>query len=224
MISMVKLIIFTSLVICLIPGFGSAQQIRVEKIKGNKAVVEFSGNLVTGKSYSLATGPSNTLGSRQYVLGGGLSLVSSTYSISTLSATVKHSDLNLSARFGWNFENYELGPIFGYRNVDSDYSSQHFSSFSGGVFGDYNLSPNRPGENTIFGITGEGIFGSLSPSSGSGGSTMEFFVGGFLKWFGITDSTALRADLGYDYLKTSAGTTNNTLQGFVLRGGLATYF
>ncbi len=207
----------------LIPISSVAQQIRVEKVKGNKAVIEFSGDLTPGKTYSIRD-KSGHNGVRKYVISGSMEFTSSTYAASSLSASVKHNDLNLSARFGWNYEVFEFGPIFGYRNIDSGYVDQHFTSFSGGVFVDYNFTPNHPEASAIFGLTGEGIFGSLTPNSGSSASTTGFFAGGFFKWFGLTDSTALRADLGYDYLKTTADTSNNTLQGFVFRGGIATYF
>lgn len=220
---------FVFLASFLIPMVSLAQQIRVEKLKGNKAVIEFTGNLIPGKTYSIdgtsASHSENSAhGKRQYVLGGSLGFSSSAYTSPSINATLKHSDMNLSTRFGWNYESFEIGPMFGYKNVDSDYADQHFSSFSGGAFADYNMTPNRPGETMIFGVTGEAVFGSITPKTGNSGSTMEFFVGGFFKWFGLTDSTALRADLGYDYLKTTADASSNTLQGFVLRGGIATYF
>lgn len=220
---MTKFILMASV---LIPMISTAQQIRVEKTKGNKAVVEFTGNLIAGKTYSINTNPTEDTRSRsrQYIIGGSLGFSSSTYASPSLTTTIKHSDMNLSARFGWNNESFEIGPIFGYKNIDSDYADQHFSSFTGGAFADYNLTSNHPGQNTIFGATGEGVFGSLTPKTGSGGSTIEFFIGGFLKWFCLTESTALRADFGFDYLKTTADASSSTLQGFVLRGGIATYF
>ncbi|MGZ3744977.1 MAG: hypothetical protein ACXWRE_07700 [Pseudobdellovibrionaceae bacterium] len=201
----------------------------MEKIKGNRAVVEFSGNLAPGKSYSISdnnpgqAGESPT-GIRQYSIGTTFGFISTSYSVPSLNTSLKNSDMSFSARFGWNRGSFELGPILGYKNIDSDYADQHYSSFTGGIFVDSNFTANLPGEKKIYGLTGEAIAGSLTPKTGDGGSTMEFFAGVFIKWFGITDCTALRADLGYDYIKTTAGASSNTQQGLVLRGGIATYF
>ncbi|HEY8269472.1 MAG TPA: hypothetical protein VIG33_01180 [Pseudobdellovibrionaceae bacterium] len=224
---MIKFTFLASLVISI--NAQAQQQIHVEKIKGNRAVVEFSGSLIPGKTYSLSINktepPEETAGGkRQYIIGGSLGFNSTSYTVPSLNTTLKNSDINVFIRFGWNKESFEFGPIFGYKNIDSDYTDRHYSSFSGGAFADYNLTANRLGETKIFGITSEGIVGSLTPKTGDGGSTLEFFGGGFFKWFGITDSTALRFDMGYSYIKTTAGASSDTLQGLVLRGGIATYF
>lgn len=221
---MKKLIILASV---LMSQTAFAQQIRVQKVKGNKAIVEFSGDLAPGRTYNLggsSSSSANTSGSgRSYVIGGSFSYFSGTdsTSVSSISASNSTSSLNLTARFGWNFETYELGPLFSYQSTSA--GSQTTSATSFGGFADYNLSPNRSGETTIFAGTGELTYGNLSQSSTSG-SLMGFFLGGSVKWFGLTNSTALRADLGYDYRKTTIGSANVTTSGVALRAGISTYF
>lgn len=223
---MKKLII---LALVLMSQTAFAQQIRVQKIKGNKAIVEFSGDLAPGRTYSVGGGSSshNTSGSsRNYVVGSSFSFFSGTDSsaVSNISTSGHASDMNLIARFGWNFENYEVGPLLAYRSVDSDYQAVHYSSLMLGGFGDYNFTPNRNGETTLFAGTGELSYGNYSPKGGSSGNITAFFLGGSMKWFGLTNSTALRADLGYDYKKIVIGSASITSSGFALRAGISTYF
>lgn len=208
----------------LISSVSFAQQIRVLKVKGNKAMVEFSGaTLSPGKAYNLGGGSSS---SRARVASGSFIFHSGTDSATgtTGSTSASSSELNLVARYGWNMEQYEAGPILLYRNVDSNYQSVHYTSIGVGGFFDYNFTPNRMSESTIWAVTGEGTYGTFTPKSGSGGNSMGLFAGGTLKWFGLTSSTALRADLGYDYQKITVGSSSINASGFTLRTGIATYF
>ena len=65
---------------------------------------------------------------------------------------------------------------------------------------------------------------TYSVGGGSSGNITAFFLGGSMKWFGLTNSTALRADLGYDYKKIVIGSASITSSGFALRAGISTYF
>lgn len=217
----------------LISSLSFAQQIHVQKVKGNKAIVEVTGgNLAPGRTYNLGGGSAGGSGggSRQYVVSGSFTFRSGTDTTSvtvnsvTSTTTGSGNDMNLLARFGWNNGDTEYGPIVSYRNADSDFQGLHYSSIGAGGFFDYNFTPNRLNETTVFAVTGEGTYGTYSPKTGSGGNTMNFFAGGSVKWFGITSSTAVRADLGYDYTKITVGSSSITSAGFVLRAGIATYF
>lgn len=218
-----KRLIFFAAMFIYVPT--QAQQIRVEKIRGSRAVIQFSGDLIPGKTYSLVAPSKNAKGGkRNYSLAGSLSFSNSTFQSTLGGGSSPHKDFTIAVLFGWNFETYELGPILSYRNLDSDYSGAHYSMFSTGGFFDYNLSPNRPGVSHIFGATAEATMGSSNAANGNNSSSMDFFVGGFYKWFGLGESSALRGDLGYDYSKTSFSGGSATLQGFQLRGSIATYF
>jgi len=224
------------LALILISSTSFAQQFRVEKVKGNKAVIQFSGtSLSQGGTYSIGGGSSSTRatgsGSRDYVIGGSFGYYSGSDTTeypppsTAFNSKNSSSDLSLLARFGWNKETYEAGAILKYRNVDSDYTFYHYNAFSGGGFYDYNFSPNRPGgDSMIYSVTAEATFGSFSPKGGSGGSAMDYFLGGSMKWFGLNSNFAIRTDLGYSYQKISPSGGTLTSQGFGLRAGIASYF
>lgn len=224
----------------LISSAAMAQQFKVEKVKGNKAVIEFSGGgLTQGHTYNVSQPGDEELGSsprksgggtgsRQYVVSGSFSFGSGTTSTSTTISNVTSTtssnttSMNFVGRFGWNMGTFELGPLVAYTKDTT--STNDSSTMSFGAFGDYNFTPNRPGESTIFALTAEGMYASNSTNSVNS-SGMGLFAGGSLKWFGLTDSTAVRFDLGYNYQKLDSGSgTNATLQGFVGRAGIATYF
>lgn len=216
---------------------GLAQQITVQKVKGNKAVIEISGGTLSqGRTYSIGGGSSSSStgggvsGTRDHIIGGSFGFRSGTDTTSinngTASASISSSssDMNLLARFGWNLGTYEAGPILIYRSVDSDYQALHYSSVGAGGFFDYNFGLNRSGESTVYAATAEGTYGSYSPKSGTGGNIIGLFAGLSAKWFGLSNTTAIRGDLGYDYEKITISSSSITSTGFAFRVGLSNYF
>lgn len=223
MFCLFRMIILASV---LTSSMAMAQQFKVEKVKGNKAVIEFSGaNLSPGRTYAIGGASSEDdsggSGDRKYVIGGSFDLQFLTYSSSALAGTSSKDNLmGLLGRFGWNLENYEVGIIAGYTN--SETSTTNSAAIKAGAFFDYNLTPNRPGENSIYGASAEGSYTSITSSTG--GSILGLFVSGFAKWFVFGPSTALRVDAGYSYDKGSYTSYSTTTQGLAVRGGLSTYF
>ncbi|WP_413290978.1 hypothetical protein [Bdellovibrio sp. HCB337] len=205
-------------------SFSYAQQITVEKVKGNKAVVEFSGvALSPGRTYAIGGSASEGAvgGSRTRIVGGSFDLQFYEYSSSTNGGdTAKDNMLSLIGRYGWNFETFEVGMLAGY--LDTESPSSKFASVKFGLFGDYNLTPNRPGTMSIYGVGGEGSYTSITSSGG--GSMMGVFAGVFAKWFVFGPSTALRVDAGYNYEKGNYTLYSTATQGFNIRGGISTYF
>jgi hypothetical protein len=204
-----------------------AQQFKVEKVKGNKAVIEFSGgNLAAGRNYSFGGSSSAenggaTGGARRYVVGGNFDLQYLTYTSSALAGTSSKDNLmGFLSRFGWNFESYELGFILGYTNTET--ASSSYSLIKGGTFFDYNLTANRAGETSVYGAGAEASYGSITSSAG--GSVLGVYASAFAKWFIFGPSTALRVDLGYSYDKGTYTSYSTTSQGMAVRGGLSTYF
>jgi hypothetical protein len=204
-----------------------AQQFKVEKVKGNKAVIEFSGaGLSAGRNYSFGGSSSSedgaaTGGARRYVVGGNFDLQYLTYTSTALAgASSKDNLIGLLGRFGWNFEGYEFGFIMGYTNTET--SSSNYSLIKAGGFFDYNLTANRAGENSVYGASAEASYGSITSSAG--GSVLGVYASMFAKWFVFGPSTALRMDLGYSYDKGTFTSYSTTSQGLAVRGGLATYF
>jgi len=204
-----------------------AQQFKVEKVKGNKAVIEFSGgNLSAGRNYSFGGSSSEgdggaTGGARRYVIGGNFDLQYLTYSSTALAGTATKDNLiGLLGRFGWNFESSEIGFILGYANTET--STTSYSLIKAGGFYDYNLTQNRAGKNSVYGVGAEASYGSIT--SAAGGSVLGVYASAFAKWFVFGPSTALRVDLGYSYDKGTYTSYSTTTQGLAVRGGLATYF
>ena len=205
-----------------------AQQIRVEKVKGDKAVVEFSGaSLVPGKTYSLsgssqASSEEGVGGSRAHMFGLNFDMKNLSVSSSVSGGSGKDNSLAATARFGWNLEFFEFGPLVNYQSVSNDSGDASLTSFGG--FLDYNIVPNRAGESAIFGVGGEVSFGSYSPAEGISGNRMDVFIPGFLKWFPINSCIGIRTDVGYLYRKNTFASSNTTEQGFGLRVGVFNYF
>jgi hypothetical protein len=208
-----------------------AQQIHVEKVKGGKAIVDASGiELEAGKTYSLVESTASG-DNRSYILGGTLSYDTLNTSVSGggTSISTKANSLLFSSRFGWNFERFEIGPLFGFTNTSIDTTDTN--TFTLGIFTDYNFQPNRPGVTSVYGVSGELGIGSGSVSASAGGSTSKTsttstnaYLSLFGKWFPFRSAVALRGDLGYSYYKESVNTTSSTTQGLSLRGGIALYF
>jgi hypothetical protein len=220
----------------LMSSVGLAQQFTVQKVKGNKAVIEFSGvSLSQGRTYGIGGGSSSisgggVSGTREHIIGGSFGFRSGTVTTSinsgaaSASLSSSSSDMNLLARYGWNLENYEAGPILLYRSVDSDYQALHYSSVGVGGFFDYNFGANRSGESTVYSATIEGSYGTYSPKSGTGGNIIGAFLGLSAKWFGLSNTTAIRGDLGYDYQKITISSSSITSTGFAFRVGISNYF
>jgi hypothetical protein len=101
-------------------------------------------------------------------------------------------------------------------------------TLSAGGFFDYNLVPNTPGTEIVYGGAVLARFGSIGSTAGSAevtGTVMDLELGGQLKWFPLGTSVAVRGDLLYriesvsDTVKASAAGG-----GIVAKGGFYIYF
>ncbi|XGC79662.1 hypothetical protein ACES2L_10015 [Bdellovibrio bacteriovorus] len=199
-----------------------AQKIKVRKVKGKQAIIEFTGgNLESGRVYELAPdefGESSvTTSSRNYVVSIE-GLIQSLKADTT--GAENEMDISLTARFGWNHGSYEFGPLGSYTS-DAE-GATTTTLISGGGFFDYNLIPNTPGEAFIYGAGATGTFGQYD--DGSNASTvMTFFGGVFAKWFPTGSNVGFRIDGGYLYGKLS-GDSSSTTTGFKTSLGLLGYF
>lgn len=212
----------------LVAAFSSsafAQKIKVRKVRGNQAIVEFSGGtLNNGQVYELAGddfgGPSfSGSAARNYVVTGSASITSLK---SDASGSSSDSTFSFSGRFGWNLGTLEAGPMLVYKSVSIGSSTTNTMTF--GAFGDYNMIANTPGEIFVYGAGGFGTFGQIDGGA-TKSDTMELFVGPFVKWFPGGNNVSLRFDLGYSYQKTSGGSgTDYTYTGFGGLGGIQAYF
>ncbi len=211
----------------------SAQQAKVVKVQGKKAIVQFPddarprvGQIIelggADGVVSMGGSSSGSTGGRNMIIGGSAELSSLTPSGASSSGTT----LSLDARYGWNKSEMEYGAI---GRVDY-YSTTAISrrALEVGGFFDYNLVPNVAGTEMIYGGAATAKFGSLASSAGGveiTGTLMTLEVGGQLKWFPLGHAVAIRGDLLYriesvsDTVKGMAGGS-----GLVAKGGLYVYF
>jgi hypothetical protein len=218
-------IVITLLVFFTFSSSAFAQKVKVRRVKGNQAVVDFSGTpLQVGQVYELMAqddfgdSASGSHG-RDYVLGLNFSF-SSTKSDAAGAQNV--TDISLTTRFGWNLGTYELGPVFTYRANDE--SSLNATSIKAGIFGDFNIIPNIPGEIFIYGVGGYFVLGQRDNGAGTKGSITEVFAGPFVKWFFGGSTYAIRFDGGYQMQKISQDSGDVTLSGLGMTAGIQAYF
>lgn len=211
-----------------------AQQAKVVKVQGRKAIVQFPDDIKpkvgqtfdVGGGVSMGGGGGN--GSRAMIVGGSAELSSLTTSTSSTSATA----LAVSGRYGWNKGQMEYGGIAGLTYSSSPGTSSRLLEVGG--FFDYNMDPNDPGVEMVYGFGGLAKLGSAAATTGNTESTgmkMTFEGGGQLKWFPFGNSVAVRGDAVYRFISNngqaltgSATNTSNTVTGFVIYGGLYVYF
>jgi hypothetical protein len=201
-------------------------QARVIKTSGNKAIVEFPADSPpeVGQRVYLTqskTSRSGKGGPREHVLG----LSADAFVLKDSRASGTNTSISVTGRFGWNLENFEWGPIgrVGYTN---DGVSSSTRDLAVGVFADFNLIPNMPNEDSIYGFFAEGTYGMLTTTTMSveqSTTTMELFGGGFLKWF-LAPSVCARTDAGVDFVTKNETPGQSTLTGAKVRIGLQVYF
>lgn len=206
-----------------------ADYAKVIKVKGQQAIVQFPpgtppvvGEMVpVGDSAQTEGGSHSGRGSRAHLLAVAGSIFFTNNSATSNSTT----GFRLQGRYGWNQEVFEFGPL-----AELDYSSttgQSSRTLLGGGFFDFNFVPNKPGIPTIYGVGATADVGQVSTTTGStdvSSSQFDLFVGGNVKWFGLSENVALRGDAGFSMSRTSVNGTATTNSGLLIQGGLAFYF
>ncbi|KYG63626.1 hypothetical protein AZI87_14500 [Bdellovibrio bacteriovorus] len=202
-----------------------AQKIKVRKVKGNQAVIEFSGgSLQPGNVYELAPdefGESSAVStSRRYLVGLSFNFENTK---ADTSGAENETDINLLAKFGWNYGTFEVGPMVSYSSTAI--GSVTTTTYKFGGFGDYNMIANTPGEAFIYGLGGYATMGQRDSGTGSKIDVMDFFVGPFAKWFPTGTGVGFRLDGGYIYQKVSGGVGGDaTITGLAFTAGIIAYF
>ncbi|MFV8258026.1 hypothetical protein ACNQKP_09475 [Bdellovibrio bacteriovorus] len=202
-----------------------AQKIKVRKVKGSQAIIDFSGgSLAPGQVYELApdefgdTTMSQSM--RRYLIAVSFDL---TNTKSDAAGASNETDIAISGRFGWNYATYEFGPLASYA-ADAT-GSLTSTLFKFGGWADYNMIANTPGEIFIYGLGGLFDIGQLDNGAGSKRDIMEFFAGPFVKWFPTGSNVGFRLDGGYVYQKQSGGVaSDNVVSGLAMQAGLMGYF
>jgi len=206
-----------------------AQEARVIKVQGKKAIVQFDdgykpkvGEILGGGGGDSGGGGGGSSGGRDTILGGSAEFSS----LSTNPGGASTSGLSLAVRYGWNAVDMEYGPIGSFSYATASSSSSRAIGVGG--FFDYNLVPNKVGNDMVYGLGAMGTYVTTTTTTGSvesNSSTMKFELGGQVKWFALGNSVAIRGDGVYSHEQiTPASGTSTTRSGFVVRGGLYVYF
>lgn len=212
-----------------------AQTAKVIKVSGKKAIVQFpddsrprvgqtfdlSGGGGSMEGGSAGGGGGGGTGSRAMIVGGSAEFSSLTPSGSSTSTTRFSAD----ARYGWNAGQMEYGALGALTFQSSTGTSARLLQ-AGGFF-DYNLVPNTPGTEIVYGAMALGKFGQISSTVGNlefSGTVMTIEVGGQLKWFPLGNTVAIRGDLLYRMESASDSIRSSASSGIVAKGGLYVYF
>jgi hypothetical protein len=224
---LIALLVFTT------ASFAQGQTAKVIKVKGQQAIVQFPAGTVPqvgqqldlgGGSVSDADGNAMPgLGSRKNLIGLG---VNQLYFLNNSATSKSVTGIKLNGRYGWNTGRMEFGPIATLEYESRDNSSTRLMAIGG--FFDYNFTPNISGQKLVYAATGDLSFGQLSEKQGSFEPTstiINLFVGGTVKWFGLSDHFALRADAGFNLQRSTPDSGDATsLAGAMVRAGIANYF
>lgn len=201
-----------------------AQKIKVQKVKGNQAVIEISdGSLEAGRVYELASSNLSELtpdaNSRSYLVALSFSL------LNTKSDAVNaenDTDIAITGKLGWNLGTFEVGPMGAFASDSSGTITTN--TYKLGAFGDFNAISNSPGELFLYGVGGTGSLGQ-NETLGLKKDLLDFFVGPFVKWFPTGDNVGFRVDAGYIYQRQSGGIGgDNTITGLATNVDLLVYF
>lgn len=207
-----------------------AQKIRVRKVKGNQALVEITGStsLRQGASYDLISpdefGDETETNNRKYVIGLNFAM---TNTKSDAANSVSTTMIDFRGRFGWNFGNFELGPVLSYAGNIADVTA---TTIKGGGFADWNIISNIPGEAFIYGLGTVVQFGQYDPGVTSTTASykydlIEMFGGPFVKWFPTGGPYGFRLDVGYLYQRQSTQSLGNfVVSGMSASAGIFAYF
>lgn len=215
---MKKLSLFFCLFLC--TQSTQSETIKVKKIKGNQAVIEFTGNLITEGSYQISPQNKPSSLSRDHVIG----FSGSFYNLQkdTSGFTTSRSYFGVNANYGWNTGGFEYGPRFAY--TSSDTGSGATTTYALGGFLDWNLQENKIDNNTIFGFGFNALYGASNAPSGSSTNQLNFYPSFFVKWFPLIPAVALRLDSGYRYVSETASGSTSTTTGFELNAGFSIYY
>ena len=208
----------------------SAQQAKVVKVSGKKAIVQFPDDArpKVGQMIDLGGGGGESSGgggggsdSRATIIGGSAELSNQSTSGSTSSTT----NFGVTARYGWNAGDMEYGGL-GTLSYTSATGSSKRTLGAGGFF-DYNLVPNVPGTDLVYGLGAEGQFASVSETTvnaETSNTQMTFQGGGQVKWFPLGNAVAIRGDAVYRYTSVSAAGQSSNISGLVVKAGFYIYF
>ena len=197
----------------------------IQQMKGRRAVILFEKDIPfsVGQKVFLVSEDGSELGinkanrnplERKNSIGLSASL-------GTINTTPSTTYLSLSTRYGWNKQQYEVGPkiSISYSKQGSNGSTEASQSLFGGFF-DYNMIPNVPGEDYIWGVFAEASIGNFKSGTASYKFLSDFSGGVFATVFAFSPMLALRTNFFLENTRADKKTTTTT--GFSF--GLSHYF
>lgn len=160
-------------------------------------------------------------GARTYTFGGGgdLELFSKT------NGNGNYSALTVNGRYGWNMAKFEYGP-FGTLTYYATDSSNSVRVLGFGGYFDFNLVPNNPGVEAVYGIGGDVmLYLNNATSNSTSVNTTGFGVdgGAFYKYFLFRSDICIRGDAQLHIFNYSAS-TNYIETGVRFLLGIQNYF
>lgn len=198
----------------------------VKKTKGNSSVIESSVPLIPGETYTIQSSKQSGLISEDVVYRSNRSRENSfSGGIDTSffkSDTLQEHQIDVEARYGWNFGQYEIGPLVHINLLDE--GAGFNTDFSLGGYFDYNFNENVANEDSVLGLTVQGYGGNREFTNGASSQIFAFGGGGFYTWYLMRSSTALRFEGLVENKKIATSTTSSSVFGFSGRMLLAFYF
>lgn len=196
-------------------GFSyAAETAVVQQMKGKRAIIQFEKDIPfsVGQKVFLNSEDGTELGVTKEMRNplerkNSVSLAMEVASTDTNPATTSYS---LSGRYGWNQQRYEFGPMgtLSYQKKGSVASSE-INRYSFGGFFDFNMIPNKPGEDFIWGAYGEAEIGNSKIATSS--KSLTLLTGGaFVKWFIFSPMLAVRLNGFYSNEKQANTDATNT--------------
>ncbi len=211
----------TILLFSLLGSLAIAQESGViEQMKGKKAIIRFENDIpyrvgqpvfiesTEGNEYGIVKGGRNLLERKNSVsLSSGYSDLTAK---TTGSGKAKSKTTSISGKYGWNLKQFEVGPVVEISLYDSGIEQ---TTLMFGGFAEFNILPNIPGHDFIFGVQGQALMGTSERKIGdttTDANPMVLRGGGFIKWFVFSPVLALRVDGNYYYEKADKTTVSGT--------------
>jgi hypothetical protein len=184
----------------------------VQKIKGTRAIVDFERNAKLHEGDMVSTdsdggGSSRTSGkfqNRDYSIGYGFSYSNMAYSESTKGT---QTIINTTVQFGFSFSSFEVGPVVSYFNSQNSQSSGGTTITSYGVYGQYNLVPNKAGAVWVPFVGAKYLSTAQTGNTSITDTYMGANVG--IEWFPIGNNVCLQAAFAYGQVSSTGTFANN---------------
>ncbi|MFN8789881.1 MAG: hypothetical protein ACK5Y2_00315 [Bdellovibrionales bacterium] len=208
----------------------AAERATIQQIKDKRAIIRFDDSVPfsvgqeifvhSQEGYELGILPEqrNFLERRNSIaLSGNIS--KTTVDVEDSSDT-EFTSYQVSATYGWNFKNFELGPSV-LLNIYEQEGNRIDVVGLGGFF-EYNLVPNVIGEDLIYGLRADYLYTSRAQSGdfSDNSSSSRLSAGGFAKWFIFSPVLAIKSTAGY-FVTEDDGFRPS---GFSLTFGIENYF